>query len=167
MNPGVSIPQNIQELTGITDSMVQAAPPVGEVMRRFSDFIGDLPLVAHNASFDRQFLEWEFARLGLEHEQPMLCSMQLARRIYPHAPNHKLGTLVDFVGLPMQGAYHRAEADAEVTARLWMAMKNVVRQQCRLESVSNELMGRIQGAPRWSMKTPWAMRRQVQRMMRQ
>ena len=52
MNAGVRIPSYIQELTGISDAMIRSAPPVAEVMREVSAFVGDTPLVAHNASFD-------------------------------------------------------------------------------------------------------------------
>ena len=55
MNAGVRIPPFITELTGITDAMVRKAPPAAEVMRDVADFVGDTPLVAHNASFDRRF----------------------------------------------------------------------------------------------------------------
>jgi DNA polymerase-3 subunit epsilon len=160
MNPGIPIPLHIQNLTGITDSMVRSAPPVNEVMGQFSGFIGDLPLVAHNASFDKQFLDSEFSRLGLQRRQSMICSMRVARRVYPRAPNHKLATLVGFVNLPMTGHFHRAEADAEITAKLWIEMKNEIKKSCRIDSVPNELMERIQTVPCRSMK------RHVRKFMR-
>ena len=64
MNPGVRVSQFIENYTGITNQMVQDAPDAAEVMRAFADFIGDKPLVAHNASFDRRFLNTEFALVG-------------------------------------------------------------------------------------------------------
>jgi DNA polymerase III subunit epsilon len=55
MNAGQRIPPFIQSLTGITNSMIRAAPPAAQVMAEVADFVGDYPLVAHNASFDRKF----------------------------------------------------------------------------------------------------------------
>ncbi|MEQ1660442.1 MAG: 3'-5' exonuclease, partial [Hylemonella sp.] len=55
MNAGAHIPAFITQLTGISNAMVQAAPDASEVMRRASNFVGDAPMVAHNASFDRKF----------------------------------------------------------------------------------------------------------------
>ena len=152
MNPGIPIPRHIQNLTGITDKMVSSAPSVSTVMEKFASFIRDVPLIAHNASFDKQFLDWEFDRLGLRREQSMICSMLLARRVYPSSPNHKLGTLVDFANLQMTGRYHRAEADAEITAKLWVEMKNEIKRCCRIDSVPIDLMEHIQKVPCRSMK---------------
>jgi len=92
MNAGVSIPSFIQELTGITNRMIATAPPCAEVMRDFVAFIGDVPLVAHNASFDKKFLDAELSRIGKKANQPIACSMRIARRVYRNAPNHRLGT---------------------------------------------------------------------------
>jgi DNA polymerase-3 subunit epsilon len=152
MNPGVPIPRHIQNLTGITNRMVRSAPSVSTVMEKFARFIRNVPLIAHNASFDKQFLDWEFDRLGLKRKQSMICSMLLARRVYPSSPNHKLGTLVDFVNLQMTGRYHRAEADAEITAKLWVEMKNEIKRCCRIDSVPIDLMEHIQKVPCRSMK---------------
>jgi DNA polymerase-3 subunit epsilon len=58
------------------------------------------------------------ARLGLAAPQPFACTMLVSRRLYPQAPNHKLGSLVDYHHLPRTGAAHRALADAEMAAAL-------------------------------------------------
>ena len=152
MNPGIPIPRYIQSLTGITDKMVSSAPSVSTVMGKFANFIRGVPLVAHNASFDKQFLDWEFERLGLRRDQSMICSMLLARRVYPSSPNHKLGTLVDFANLKMTGRYHRAGADAEITAKLWVEMKNEIKRCCQIDLVPIDLMKHIQKVPCRSMK---------------
>lgn len=122
MNPGRSISPFIEDFTGISNAMVADAPPAAEVMGQFYDFLGCAPLVAHNASFDRRFLDAELARLGLQRRQDFACSMLAARRIYPDAPNHRLQTLVRYRSLPTAGCYHRALADAEMTAHLWLKM---------------------------------------------
>jgi len=118
MNAGVRIPAFITGLTGITNAMVAAAPPAEQVMAEASRFVGDAPLVAHNAAFDRKFWQAELALCGLPAPQPFVCTLLLSRRLYPQAPSHKLGSLVDYHGLPRTGQAHRALADAEMAAAL-------------------------------------------------
>lgn len=122
MNPGMRINRFIENYTGITNQMLQGAPGVGEVMSEFAQFIGNTPLVAHNASFDCRFLNAEFDRIGRERRENFGCSMLVSRRVYPDAPNHKLETLVRYKNLETDGTFHRALADAQMTAYLWMTM---------------------------------------------
>ena len=118
MNAGVRIPSFITQLTGISNAMVAAAPDAAAVMAKASRFVGSTPLVAHNAAFDRKFWAAELARAGLPAPQPFACTLLISRRLYPQAPNHKLGSLVDYHRLPRTGAAHRALADAEMVAAL-------------------------------------------------
>ena len=118
MNAGVRIPSFITQLTGISNAMLASAPAADQVMLEASRFVGKAPMVAHNASFDRKFWIGELARLGLPAPQPFACTMLVSRRLYPQAPNHKLGSLVDYHRLPRTGAAHRALADAEMAAEL-------------------------------------------------
>jgi len=148
MNTGAYIPPFIEELTGISNAMVRQAPPAEEVMREVAEFVGGHPLVAHNASFDRKFWDDELARVGLERQQDFACSMLLARRIYPDAPNHKLGTLVKYARVPVAGRFHRALADAEMTANLLLRMEEELMGRFKLEAVSHELLRAIQAVSR-------------------
>jgi DNA polymerase-3 subunit epsilon len=117
VNCGVRIPAFISQLTGISQAMVDAAPPVHEVVPRLLGFIGTDPLAAHNASFDEKFLHAESARLGLDSGHGgTICSLKLARRVFPQLPSYKLGQLSSRLGIPFRGTAHRAEADAEVAA---------------------------------------------------
>lgn len=122
MNPGRRINAFIEGLTGISNAMLQQAPPASEVMAEFARFIDGASLVAHNAAFDRRFLDAELALIGQRRQLDMACSLLAARRLYPDAPNHRLQTLVHYHGLPTTGTYHRALADAEMTAHLWRRM---------------------------------------------
>ncbi len=103
MNPGIRVNGFIEDFTGITNAMLKKAPACEEVMEAFADFIGDSNLVAHNASFDRRFLDSECCRISREYGGKFACSMLAARRVYPEAPNHKLGTLVEFNHIPNDG----------------------------------------------------------------
>ncbi len=98
MNAGVRIPSFITQLTGITNAMIETAPPADTVMREAARFVGEVPMVAHNAAFDRRFWTAELERAGAQAPQPFACTVLLSRRLYPEAPSHKLGSLVDFFG---------------------------------------------------------------------
>ncbi|MDD5759937.1 MAG: 3'-5' exonuclease [Desulfobulbaceae bacterium] len=148
MNAGVRIPPFIEELTGISNAMIRKAPPVTKVMKELADFVGKVPLVAHNASFDRKFLDAEWNKIRKQRQQEFVCTMLLARRIYKASPNHKLGTLVNYLGLPCTGRYHRAMADAEMTAHLLVTMVSDLEQQYGLRQVSHEFLRSIQTAPK-------------------
>ncbi len=148
MNAGAYVPPFIEQLTGISNAMVRAAPPAAKVMREVADFVGAHPLVAHNASFDCRFWDAELARIGRRRVQAFACTMLLARRIYPEAPNHKLGTLVDFAGLPVAGRHHRAMADAEMAASLLARLERELERRFGLAPVTHEMLREIQIAPR-------------------
>jgi DNA polymerase-3 subunit epsilon len=122
MNPGQRVSPFIESYTGISNAMLRDAPPCEEVMSAFARFIEGFNLVAHNASFDARFLAAELARAGVAQHGPFACSMLISRRLYPDAPNHKLGTLVQYRSLPHDGTFHRALADAQMTAHLWLGM---------------------------------------------
>lgn len=140
MNPGFPISWFIESLTGISNDLIAAAPPCEEVMTRFADWIGDLPLVAHNVGFDRTFLDAELALIGKIRENPMSCTMLAARRLFPEAPNHKLATLVRHCAIFTDGTFHRALADAEMTGHLWIAMIDLLQERYGLSAVPFSLM---------------------------
>ena len=127
MNAGVHIPAFITQLTGITNAMVAGAPPAEAVMADAARFVGELPMVAHNASFDRRYWIAELARAGVPAPQPFACTVLLSRRLYPEAPSHKLGSLVDWFQLPRTGRAHRALADAEMAAELLQRIQHDLR----------------------------------------
>ncbi|GAB3765588.1 hypothetical protein GCM10028796_23160 [Ramlibacter monticola] len=87
MNAGVPISPFIEAYTGISNEMIRAAPPAAEVMSEAARFVRDVPLAAHNASFDRRFWAAETERLGEDarRDPPMACTMLLSRRLYPQA----------------------------------------------------------------------------------
>src|SRR5450759_2269696 len=95
MHPGMRLPSFITSLTGITDAMVRGQPRPEEVMPRLQQFVRGLPIVAHNAAFDRGFLHAELVRAGFRPQSEFLCTMRLARRLLPGLPSYRLGALVD------------------------------------------------------------------------
>jgi DNA polymerase III epsilon subunit-like protein len=91
MNAGVRISSFIESFTGISNAMVQAAPPAAEVMAAASRFVGDAPMVAHNAGFDRRYWQAELARMDLPAAQPFACTVLLSRRLHPEARRAQAG----------------------------------------------------------------------------
>ncbi|MBN9695466.1 MAG: 3'-5' exonuclease [Zoogloea sp.] len=148
MNAGLRIPSFIESLTGISDAMIRQAPPAAEVMQAVADFVGDLPLVAHNAAFDCKFWDAELARIQRTRKKEFICSLLLSRRIFPQAPSHKLAALVEYAGLPVAGRYHRALADAEMAASLLLRLEEELQRLHGVGEVSPELLRQIQRAPR-------------------
>lgn len=153
MNPGVPIPYDIQSLTGITNAMVKGAPTISQVMKEAAEFVGGHPLVAHNAAFDRKF--WEHSVLGQQCQPDaiFICSLLLSRRLFPQVPNHRLATLVQSLGLPSTGRYHRALADAEATAYLLLHIKQELLRRFGFVDVHHELLLTIQQANRQQLET--------------
>lgn len=122
MNPGCQINYFIEEYTGISNEMLANAPSCEEVMAEFADFIEGYNLVAHNASFDKRFLDAELAHVSRTYSGQFACSMLASRRLFPSAPNHQLGTLVQYANIPSDGAFHRALYDSEMAAKVWLIM---------------------------------------------
>ncbi len=147
MNPGQRISGFIENFTGINNAMLKDAPPCEEVMHRFADFIADYNLVAHNASFDKRFLDAELQRISRSYSGKFTCSMLLARRIFQSAPNHKLATLVEYTNTASEGTFHRALYDAEMTAKVWLAMLEDIQQGYNLHSIPFKLVQKITKTP--------------------
>ncbi len=143
MNPGRPVNSFIENYTGITNQMLSEAAPCYEVMERFADFIQGQNLVAHNASFDKRFLDSELKRISCDYDGQFSCSLLVSRRLYQSAPNHKLGTLIDYKGITSNGNFHRALYDSEMTAKLWLAMINDIQQQADIEAVPFSLMQKL------------------------
>lgn len=144
MNAGVHIPAFFTSLTGISNAMVAAAPEAASVMREASRFVGNAPMVAHNAAFDRKFWQAELARAGTAAAQPFACTLLVARRLYPQAPSHKLGVLVDYHHLPRAGRAHRALADAEMAASLLGQIQHDLRTRHRVSQPDHALVMTLQ-----------------------
>ena len=144
MQSGAWIPAFITQLTGITNAMVASAPEAASVMQDAARFVGDAPMVAHNAAFDRKFWQAELARADLPAPQPFACTVLLSRRLHPQAPNHRLGGLMDFHGLPRAGTAHRALADAEMAAALLAHQQRELRQRWGITEPHHALLMALQ-----------------------
>jgi DNA polymerase-3 subunit epsilon len=151
MNPGKRVSAFIENYTGITNRMLSQAAPCDEVMEQFNDFIGNSNLVAHNASFDKRFLDAELQRINRHYHGHFACSLLVARRLYQQAPNHKLGSLVDYKNIPSDGDFHRALYDSEMTAKLWMVMIEDISQLMAKKKVPFTFIQKLSKTPKNSV----------------
>ena len=147
MKSGVRVPRYIESMTGITNEMLVSAPPSEAVMHKVFEFVGDAPMVAHNASFDCKFWDAEIEKIGRVRRQEFACSMRLSRRVFPDAPSHKLAQLVQYAKLPVAGRFHRALADAEMTTSLVLRIEEELVRRMGVREVSHDLFLRLQRTP--------------------
>ena len=148
MNPGFRVTGFIEDYTGISNADLANADSCGAVMARFADFVGDDNMLAHNASFDKRFLDAELSRLNRHYSGEVCCSLLASRRVFIDAPNHKLGTLVDYVRIPTDGQYHRALFDAQMTAKVWLQLLDKLRKDYPLQQIPFALMQKINKTPK-------------------
>ncbi|MGY8869069.1 MAG: 3'-5' exonuclease [Pseudomonadales bacterium] len=152
MNPGIRVSSFIEDYTGITNSMLKDAPSCGEVMHQFADFINGYNLVAHNASFDKRFLDAELRMIARGYTGQFACSMLVARRLYQNAPDHKLGTLIKYANIPSEGTFHRALYDSEMTTKLWLSMLDVMQEQYEIPEAPFKLLQTLAKTPKNSVR---------------
>ncbi len=116
VNPERPIPAFITRLTHITPSMVRDKPPFGAIAPRVAEFLRGHVFVAHNAAFDRRFVEMEVQRAGHYWTgDRVLCTVRLARRLVPHLRRRSLDHLAHHYGVRITDR-HRAMGDAMATA---------------------------------------------------
>ena len=118
IDPHRPLPQKIIDLTYITDDMLKGKENEDVVTKKFLEWVGDLPLVAHNAKFDISFMKAACNKYNLgEFNATVLDTMSMARMLHPDWPNHKLSTLTKKLNIPWdEDKHHRADYDAEGTA---------------------------------------------------
>jgi predicted DnaQ family exonuclease/DinG family helicase len=114
VRPEVPIPRAVQELTGIRDADVAAAPPPEEILAQLIDFVGDSGVVAHSGNFDLSFLVDPYGGPGYE----LFDTLDLARIMLPMAPSHSLPHLSRQLGLSHRHP-HRALSDADAARQLF------------------------------------------------
>ena len=114
--------RGIQRFTGITQQMVDGAPPAETVLPELEERLRGRIMVAHNAPFDRRVLRQAFDRSGLDWPNPpVICTAALARNMLPLQRERRLGALADALGIEVRVA-HRALADAETCGQVLCAL---------------------------------------------
>ena len=112
INPKKNIPIKVRQITGITDEMVKNKPTIDQVLDEFAKFCDRDLLVAHNASFDFEFLTSDIKKFESKAPQGLIFdSCAMARNIFPGLLNYKLRTLVNYLNIS-SSEFHRAQEDA-------------------------------------------------------
>ncbi|MFH1619713.1 MAG: exonuclease domain-containing protein, partial [bacterium] len=121
LKPSCALPEMITRITGIRSSDLETAPPRKKVLDEFFGWIGDLPLIFHNAPFDISFIAAEIKKFtGAELKNTVLDTLLLSRSMFP-SQSHKLEALKDFFRI--KSASHRALPDAETTFHIYNILK--------------------------------------------
>lgn len=118
INPGSNIPYYITGLTGITNQMVQNAPPFTQVAKQIFELLQGRIFVAHAVNFDYSFLKAQLKDCGYELQCKKLCTVRLSRKIFPGFPSYSLGNLCSALDITITNR-HRAGGDAEATVVLF------------------------------------------------
>lgn len=117
IKPTVAIPQEIVELTGITDDMVVNAPNIKQVIPDFYKFCYGTTIIAYNIDFDYKFINIQGKKCGYLFDMKQIDALYLARAFIPGLKNFKLGTVCKKLGVSLENA-HRAVHDAMATAEV-------------------------------------------------
>ena len=121
VNPEKPIPEEVVEVTHITDDMVKDADTIDIVMPKILEFMKGTVLVAHNADFDIGFMKYNCEKLGLEFDFSHIDTLRLAKAIYPEFSKYKLGFIAEKLGIKVEVA-HRALADVETLVKVFNEM---------------------------------------------
>ena len=124
INPGRPLPQKIIDITNITDAMLEGKDNEENAIKRFIDWFGDCPMVAHNAKFDVSFLEMAYKKYNLgTFTNPVIDTLELSRTMDNTYARHSLSALVKRYDVPWdESAHHRGDYDAEGTALVFHKM---------------------------------------------
>jgi DNA polymerase-3 subunit epsilon len=139
INPLITIPASITELTGIDNLMVADAPPAREVVQTITDFLGDAVFVAHNAPFDWGFVSQTTMReRGIEIFNPQLCTVKLSQRILPGLKSKSLGPVTSALNIRIPER-HRASGDAYATALVLVKYLSFLQRKHEIHTISELL----------------------------
>ncbi len=135
VNPHTALSKETTELTSITDEMVADAPELRDAIKAFLDFCGDRPLVAHNAAFDTSFIRTACSELGYEFNYTYLDTYGISRFVNTDLKKHKLDAIQRYFGLE-DFHHHRADSDAEITAKIFHKMTLKLKEDGILDTAS-------------------------------
>ena len=128
VDPGVPIPPQITEITGITDEMVRGAPRIEDTLPLFIEYIEDFPLVAHNAPFDMGFLELALKKIGLKPlENEIIDTVLLSKRVFSNSSRHNMDAVLRRLGISYDTTKrHRSMEDAYLTALSFLRLRRML-----------------------------------------
>lgn len=128
IDPGRPIPEASIAFHGITPDMVRGQPAIGDVLPAFHAYAADTVLLGHNVAFDMRFLQLQEAATGLRFDQPVLDTLLLATVAQPDHDSYAMEAIAERLGVPVS-ARHSAAGDALTTARIFLRLIPLLRQQ--------------------------------------
>jgi DNA polymerase III epsilon subunit family exonuclease len=129
VNPKTRIPRFITKLTGIDNEMVKDSPTISQVLPKFHSFIADSVFVAHNATFDYNFIDFALHKHKKKRlDNPKLCTCKLARRLLPELPSKKLASLCEHFNIKNNNA-HRAKSDVLATSQIFNNFLDILKEK--------------------------------------
>lgn len=128
VNPEKPIPQEVVEVTHITDEMVKDAETIETVLPKFLEFIGDRIIVAHNADFDVGFIKYNAEKLGIKLGNTYIDTLRLAKDLFPDYKKYKLGIIADNLGIKVDVA-HRALDDVITLVKVFKVMQDMLKEK--------------------------------------
>jgi DNA polymerase III epsilon subunit family exonuclease len=142
VNPGRAIVGH--QVHGISDADVAQAPTAADILPKFSAWIGDAPVVAHNVGFDLPFVLRHLSSDANWQPSAVFDTLELAYQLYPDAGSWKLGDLIRFVFGRDHATAHRAMPDAEATAELFIEMSRGLPE--RLDAIRADIADEVRRA---------------------
>ncbi len=128
VNPEMPIPQEVVEVTNITDDMVKDAPTIEEMLPKFLEFIGDSVIVAHNADFDVGFIKYNAEKIGYKLNNTYIDTLRLAKSLFPDYKKYKLGIIAENLGIKVDVA-HRALDDVITLTKVFKVMIDMLHEK--------------------------------------
>jgi len=129
IDPRREISRFTENLTGITNQMVQGKRHLKEVLKDFHDFTKDCILVAHNAEFDLGFLDYNYRNFAITNKMnPSIDTLILAKVLLPDNKRFSLDKLCKEFKIPLDN-HHRAINDAEATTEVFLHLIKLVKKQ--------------------------------------
>jgi DNA polymerase-3 subunit alpha (Gram-positive type) len=125
IDPEISIPKHITEITSITNDMVEGKPYIKDILPLFKEFIGDCTLVAHNANFDMGFIREKMKLEGIKVDNPVLDTLELSRAVFPNLKSHKLNIVAKHLDISLVN-HHRAVDDASATGEILLKILEIL-----------------------------------------
>ncbi|HSQ42429.1 MAG TPA: helicase C-terminal domain-containing protein [Fibrobacteraceae bacterium] len=151
VKPGQPVRPFIHTLTGIDPEELANAKPFAEIAQSIVEFIGQDPLVAHNASFDVRFLKQALEKAGLPLGlHPVFDTLLFSRIIWQKVANHRLETLLTVLDIPRETS-HRAQPDARACGELFcLALAELE----RLSAFERQKIARLVRGTSWEILFP-------------